>query len=261
MKQNLFLLTLVTLLFFACGSKTDGGATAGASTDQDADAANDAQPKQVGRYKAGDVLYVYANSGLVLRDKPDQAGAKLTTVAARTKVDVIDEAPFTTAFATTEPCGLEIKGFWVKVKALGKEGYLFDGFLLKQRPISDEDTEAYWNSFSKTKSHTDEPPQEENGPNYYVYSKTEWENGVRYESSGYEGGSNSTLTLPKGMFTFQEAYIFNQFGYDPQDENPYKCKYDAAKKLVDCVSKDELAYTSVEEKPDGSIELVDSYAD
>lgn len=254
-------MALACLLMVACGSKTENTGTEGDANKPDGTETSTGETKPTGRYKSGDVLYVYAKSGLVLRDKPDQAGAKIVSVPARTKVDVVDSEPFTVAFSTKEPSGLEIKGHWVKVKALGKEGYLFDGFLLSYKPFVEEDFSSYWNAYSKVKSTTDKPTKSEKGPNYYSYEKTEWENGISYESSGYEGGSNSVLILPKALFTFQEAYVFTMLDMWDDAENPTTCKYDAAKKMVECNSKDELAFNSIQEKANGDIVVEDSYAD
>ncbi|HMV41061.1 MAG TPA: SH3 domain-containing protein [Leptospiraceae bacterium] len=73
-------------------------------------------------YKPGDRLYVLSKSGLNLRDKPSRNGRFLQAV------------PFGTMALVRQITDKEldvdgIKGFWVKVIADDREGYLFDGYL------------------------------------------------------------------------------------------------------------------------------------
>jgi hypothetical protein len=260
MKTKVFFLGLCCFAFVACSSKTESGS---AETNADAPTKTEGTTTEAaapGRYKAGDILYCYAKSGLVLRDKPDQAGAKVASVPLTGKVEIKDEAPFQQAFSVKEACGLEIKGFWVKASFGGKEGYIFDGYLLKQRFLGMEETTVdYWSSMSKLKSSTDKPPKDD--VNYYAYTKASWENGIEYENAGYEGGATSTLILPKSVFSFQEAYLLGLSDLQAGPDNPYKCTCDAAKQTAECSSKDELAVTTVEVDANGNYVITDSYAD
>ncbi len=83
--------------------------------------------KPVISYKLGDKLYVLAKSGLNLRDKPSKNGRFLQTVSFGTQAQVrqITDKEF-------EVDG--IFGFWVKVIADDREGYLFDGYLSTYPP-------------------------------------------------------------------------------------------------------------------------------
>ena len=73
-------------------------------------------------YKVGDNLYVLARSGLNLRAKPAKNGKFLQSISFGTTALVrqITDKEF-------EADG--ISGFWVKVIADDREGYLFDGYL------------------------------------------------------------------------------------------------------------------------------------
>ncbi len=253
-------MALCCFAVIACGSKTDAGSTTttGETTvKEDSPASEVASP---GRYKAGDLLYCYAKSGLVLRDKPDPSGSKLASVPLTGEVQIKDAEPFTKAFSVKEACGLEIKGYWVKASFGGKEGYIFDGYLLKQRFLdAEESTVDYWSSMSKLKSRTDKPPK--NDMNYYVYTKASWENGIEYENSGYEGGATSTLILPKALFSYQEAYLLAMSDLQAGPDNTYTCTCDATKQTAECTSKDELAVTTLEVDAKGNFVIEDSYAD
>lgn len=255
MKINHFLIATGALVLAACNGGAADKADPQAKTDSAASVSTEVAPK--GKYASGDQLFVYAKSGLTLRDTPDPNGAKIATVANHTAVTVEDSEPFKHAHTVTEPCGLKIGGHWVKVKVDGKQGYLFDGYLLKFRPLVDEDLDTYWNSYSKVKTTTTEPPK--NDVNYYGYSHTVWENGVDYESSGYEGGSNSHLILPKSMFTYEEAYLFAVADFLIGTD--VECSCQPSPQRIECMSKDELSLTTMGYTQNGDIEIVDSYAD
>lgn len=79
-------------------------------------------PKPSISYKVGDRLYVLAKSGLNLRDKPSKNGRFLQAISFGSVAVVrqITDKDF-------EVDG--ISGFWVKVIADDREGYLFDGYL------------------------------------------------------------------------------------------------------------------------------------
>ncbi len=83
--------------------------------------------KPVISYKVGDNLYVLAKSGLNLRDKPSKNGRFLQTVSFGT-VALVRQI-------TDKEYDVEgIPGFWVKVIADDREGYLFDGYLSSYPP-------------------------------------------------------------------------------------------------------------------------------
>ncbi|MBP9889983.1 MAG: SH3 domain-containing protein [Leptospiraceae bacterium] len=78
-------------------------------------------------YKPGDHLYVLAKSGLNLRDKPSKNGRFLQII------------PFGSSTLVRQITDKEyqvdgIYGFWVKVIADDREGYLFDGYLSSYPP-------------------------------------------------------------------------------------------------------------------------------
>ena len=83
--------------------------------------------KPVIYYKVGDNLYVLAKSGLNLREKPSKNGRYLQSVSFGTIARVRQ--------ITDKEYDVDgIPGFWVKVIADDREGYLFDGYLSSYPP-------------------------------------------------------------------------------------------------------------------------------
>lgn len=85
------------------------------------------QSKPTVFYKPGDQLYVLAKSGLNLRDKPSKNGRFLQII------------PFGSTTLVRQITNKEyqvegISGYWVKVIADDREGYLFDGYLSSYPP-------------------------------------------------------------------------------------------------------------------------------
>jgi hypothetical protein len=141
----------------------------------------------------------------------------------------------------------------------GQKGYLFDGYLLTLAPVGDQEMEAYWTELSAVKSSNTQPPV--NDVNYYSYQETTWNNGVHYLSEGYEGGNSSTLTLPAGMLSLQEAYLFGMTETLGYKENPYTCEYNEATKVIRCFSADDMGMVEVGFDSAGNVVIKDSYAD
>ena len=154
---------------------------------------------------------------------------------------------------------MEIKGFWVKASFGGKEGYLFDGYLLKFKPYGEMGDEEYWTSLSKVKSSTDKPPKSD--INYYSYKRVDFENGVSWIDEGYEGGAHSSLSIPSTLMSLQEASLFGTCAIATEVGNPIDCKFDVAGAEMICRSKDELRLISINSDGHGNFLIEDSYAD
>lgn len=260
MKLQHFLIAMVALGFAACsdGSNTSGGSTDSTTTKVEPTKEEDAPARR--RYANGDVLFVYAKSGLTLRETPDPQGAKITTVANGAAVTVEDTEPFTHVYSTNEPCGLTVPGYWVRVSTGGKQGYLFDGYLLEYEPLLKEQSmSGYWDAVSKVKSSTETPPEDD--VEYYDYSEIVWENGVKLTESGYVGGSNSRLTLPREMFSLHEAYLFAVVGYYIFPSGDFQCTCKDNPGSIECMSKDEMDLITVSFDKNGDLEIMDSTAD
>lgn len=257
------LLLALALLVSACGDKaasTNGGngKPDPQSSESSADGLPQAQPS--GRYRKGDQLYCYAYSGLVLRDQAAQTGAKLASVAMYEPVEVIDDAPFTTAFQTKESCGLPIPGHWVQVRHKGKEGWLFDGYLLGYPPkveISDTD---YWNQQSKSKSYDHKEGKEDD--EILETTDAEWVNGILMSSMVSIGGSDNTTTYPPSVMSFEQAYLF-AIASDPKNEfqQGWNCTCQSAQKKIECRSKDQYGQIEISQDADGNTVVKEGWAE
>jgi Bacterial SH3 domain len=102
---------------------------------------------------AQDSIYVWARSGMNLRETPDFNGKKITTLPYGTLVRVVEYAQVVKSWSELagdieEPVVIQhkvmknkknnaayiIEGSWVKVISAGKEGYVFDAYLSRMPP-------------------------------------------------------------------------------------------------------------------------------
>ncbi|NPV01963.1 MAG: SH3 domain-containing protein [Brevinematales bacterium] len=90
-------------------------------------------------YSAGDTLYVLSQNGVNLRESPSLDGTKVTNVPHGCKVTIL-ENPLPANMWTTD----KISGYWVKVEAMGKTGWLFDGFLSLYAPVNLKTPDDAW---------------------------------------------------------------------------------------------------------------------
>ncbi len=84
---------------------------------------------QESRFKEGETLNVWAQSGLNMRDKPDAKATKITTIPYGAKVIVQPNIGVKIPFEVEEFKGFIVKGYWLLVKYGDTEGFVFDGFL------------------------------------------------------------------------------------------------------------------------------------
>lgn len=210
MKYTFYSLTAAGLLLLSTHTAQPARARLAAPTQEAATwsvaAPAEAPSDRIGRYKTGDRLYVFAYSGLVLRDKPSPQGAKILTVPGGAVVNVIDPAPFKQAHTVQEACGLDIPGYWVKVSIDGKQGYIFDGYLLKVPPREQVPLDEYWSARAEVARSSEVAPTDE--PGLINYDETTWDNGVQLINKGYEGGATHILRLPTSKFSLADAYLF-----------------------------------------------------
>ena len=94
----------------------------------------------IGAYQPGDTVYVWAVSGLTLRESPSLRSAKLEVIPYGTALvlqnwsgqhDSKVEAMPKNKIGDTDIPALVLKGDFAQVSYKGKTGYLFDGYLSK----------------------------------------------------------------------------------------------------------------------------------
>ena len=188
------------------------------------------------RFKDGETLYIWAASGLNLRDKPDAKGTKLITIPYGSKVVVQPNIGVKVPFEVEQSKDFSVKGYWLLVKYENTEGYIFDGFLSKlPAPTLQKEEggiEAYFDkSIGKLGNKYDVTVWDETlhrsrpALSYENLEKSQMENykqkykqGILYSSSSLseEGGyfviELSNLSLYEGYFLLKVHY------YDPEND-------------------------------------------
>ena len=105
-------------------------------------------------YKEGDTLYVWANSGLNLRSSPAKDSKLIETLEPGTQLTVVDITNNEFVYKLYPSSNYEkhpylLYGNWVKViSGSGKEGFVFDSFLLDIPIEPNLDYESYLESIS-----------------------------------------------------------------------------------------------------------------
>jgi hypothetical protein len=169
----------------------------------------------IGSYKAGDKLTVLAKSGLSLRSNPNSQGKKKSTLPFGTVVTVEAEGLKATPHQVEEFKGYSIKGYWVKVKANGEEGWVFDGYLshLKVIPASQEakgvsaDRDMFDALYAQTAARKGDRKEVEKGSDYSY--EQGYEDGTKLTVKRFEGGSQRIIVLKKGI-SQEEAFLWGK---------------------------------------------------
>lgn len=204
----------------------------------------------IGSYNPGDELFVHAGSGLVLRKTPDPKGQRVDALNYGESLTVQKTDFKKKPHSVEEFKGFTIKGFWVKVTTTGgKEGYVFDGYLSKNRPvvtiIDDANTgnslaEFYLLSNSPKKGKKIDLPKEDTR---YERYKQLFKNGSEAEIDSGEGGSSQKITFQKGI-TIEEAYLIGKMLW----LKDMKVKTKFSRGVLTVTSEDELYQIEISSK-------------
>lgn len=222
----------------------------------------------IGNYKAGDLLYVYAGNGLVLRQTAAPTGQKIATLPFGSVVTVLAERLRQVPMSVTEFQGFAIKGYWVKVRTRnGKEGFVFDGYL-SQYPLpgllpNDNDPNDPEGTMSLPERYLmlhanmiGARKDLELYENSYFHYLQKYDNGDEVQALAGEGGSSYVIRFHQGI-TQEEAYLIGRelwFGMGPS----YRSSI--VKGVITLLSEDELTQVEVR-VVNGRTELKMSYAD
>lgn len=204
----------------------------------------------IGIYNPGDELFVHAGSGLVLRKTPDPKGERVAALNYGESITVQKTDFKKNPYSVEEFKGFKIKGFWVKVTTNGgKEGYVFDGYLSKSRPvvkvIDDANTgnstaEFYLLGNSPKKGKRIDLPKSDTR---YERYKQLFKNGSEAEIDSGEGGSSQKITFQKGI-TMEEAYLIGKMLW----LKDMKVKSKFSRGMLTVTSEDELYQIEISSK-------------
>lgn len=169
-------------------------------------------------YKPGDTLWVWAKSGLNVREMPDAHAKVSGKIDNGEKVIVIDYQDVDYPFSVREVnengngTGFELKGYWAKVKYQNLVGFVFDAYLSRLPTMighiyGNKTTEDF--HVSELKKHSTVIWQ--NGQDKYDKNDNKF---VRYifdkayiiEISGGSGHWEKEMLFPDG-FSLTEGYL------------------------------------------------------
>jgi hypothetical protein len=149
-------------------------------------------------------FYVYSQTSLNLREKPDKSSASLGQIWRATNVEFLDSSGVQETISG-------IKGEWWRVKAEGKEGYMFSGYLSRfKHPQKDcygldsylQETYGEWSeknrnvkSYKKDDSACKQMPEDAEG--CHIITTYETLDGISAKvETGYEWGREE-IFFPK----------------------------------------------------------------
>jgi len=179
-------------------------------------------------YKTGDQLFVWAKSGLNMREGPSTDFSKIKKLNYGEKVEVVDKNPKTKSLDLTilkkskKHNQFILMGHWIKVKIGNTEGYVFDGYLSRlpvMKMKETKDNKPYFEDFHEYASRefgidsTALPTDSLVGYDM----RTVFQNGMEYK---YPLSECYFATWDLGKISFNEAYLI--FEYMTDFENSAK---------------------------------------
>ncbi len=201
-----------------------------------------------------DTLYVHAPSGLVLRETPSKNGNKIATVPRDGQpLKVLEHSDPSNRFTAEKIGTFELSGGWVKVQtAEGQDGWLFEGYLSRYRPMLEKAPDTYetgewfYRIISPVKGERAIYSEVECTAGY----KQSFQDGTYYENLHHSEGMYERFRLPSGKMTMQEALVlFRPLWFGSSKTSG---RYDAIKKrlsirdlnnrnlVIECEAPDQL---------------------
>ncbi|MBD2701193.1 SH3 domain-containing protein [Spirosoma sp. BT702] len=205
--------------------------------------------------QASDIVYVHAPNGLTLRKTAAKDGAKVALVPFDGSPLTVLSPPEPGVLYTAETIGaFAVKGGWVNVKTkTGQEGYLFEGYLSRYKPLNTEKIDgevsmidAFYRTISPVKGKRTTLPKKEGTIERYQYVYTD---GARFEEQQYEGGITQFLELPKEKFTMPEVLVLFRALWFQKEKTT--ATFDAAKQRLTLDS--EGGYSQLIIQPKGNL--------
>lgn len=193
------------------------------------------------QYHEGDLLFVWAKSGLILRAAPDFKADKIITLPYGTEVKTLsskfrDEDISEIEVTVVQPYtfngknypGYKIPGLWVQVTAQGKTGYVFDGYLSKYPPIlgGQSKNREYWDDYL-SRAFGKSCVSRDTAKNRHVpkYDIVFYKNGASRQSRSVgDGVSAQTYMLPE--LSLEEGFLLANYFYDLEKNSNRAAKTD-----------------------------------
>jgi len=166
-------------------------------------------------------LNVWAIKGLALKQQPAMSAKTILTIAYGQPVNVIDAKFFGTATMPVKNNSLikTLKGNWIKVSYKGKQGYVFDAYLLKIPPflidqfgVSESEEDYLKRNYGVARTNRVK------GKDGYEKTTTSYKNGNISIESFFDGCIDTELYL-KGL-TYQEALVFMEPRFSNDHNTP-----------------------------------------
>ena len=164
--------------------------------------------------KTGDVLYVWAKTGLNLRQEPSIHAKRLTILLPSSSVKIIGFTEKRYAIKTLRATEDEtnpfvIKGNWVFVQVGDIQGFVLDTYLLPmETPKAGESMKHYLISMSEKVAALGTEESE----SYSFSAHAKHNISIQYESGEYY--QNITVTMP--AFSIEDGFVFYNFFNDIQ---------------------------------------------
>jgi len=156
-----------------------------------------------------DTRFVWAKSGLTLRDAPNMQGKKITVVPYSATVKLMKNGGEGIQGEVEEFPGFMMKGNWVRVQYQGKIGYLFDGYLGTFQPLpAKTNLVQYWDDVFQTTNQSQEILLE--GVSEIRKRHMVYQNGstVTNYAPLKEGNERFTFKIPKSLMSKEQVYLF-----------------------------------------------------
>lgn len=169
-------------------------------------------------YEKGDSLYVWANSGLQLRTSPNSNSKTIQTLQPGTDLIVIEKTNEDFVYKLYHSSSFEkhpylLYGNWVRVRtSRGREGFVFDSFLLKLPLNPNLDYEEYLSSITY-RVDTLNANNQCDQPDIKGFCKYD----IAYEFFCNEISGGGQIQLPG--FTLEEAIIFWEYFLNYEEVN------------------------------------------
>jgi 3D (Asp-Asp-Asp) domain-containing protein len=221
---------------------------------------------QNSRFKEGETLYIWATSGMNLRQKPDAKAAKLATIPLGSKVIVQPNVGVNIPFEVEAFKDFTVKGYWLLVKYDNTEGYVFDGFLSKlPAPISQKEEDGIETYLDKSlgkignkydvKIWDEKLNQSRPALSSELFDKEKMEaykqkykQNTSYAYSSGEGSSGFTIEF-SNLSLYEGYFLLKTYMYDPESE---VFSFNKEKKSINLDMKEEGAGCSYDVQKKGN---------